>query len=260
MYKELEDFWNEYLGLAFRGNHPPTLFRGVTKATHPLVPKIARTAEGVTLNLETVKAVEDDLFRGLTRLTESMPEIKPASRWEWAFLAQHYGMPTRLLDWSTNPLVALFFAVEGNDQNDGAVHYVRTRVNDEYELFDYLTADYSTAHRRNPASMIAMQEHQGKVIFIRPKYSDARYLNQRSIFSCQANPLEPVLVPGMEKIIIPGGWKKEMRERLATLGIATSFIYPGVDGVMKELQSLVFSPVSNGRRMYVTAELALPPN
>ena len=46
----------------------------------------------------------------------------PTEDWECLALAQHYGLPTRLVDWTKNPLVALFFAAESNPDEDGAVY------------------------------------------------------------------------------------------------------------------------------------------
>ncbi|MBW8182913.1 FRG domain-containing protein [Shewanella nanhaiensis] len=108
----------------------------------------------------------------------------PTCEFEWLFLAQHYSLPTRLLDWSTNPLVALYFAVEKDDATDGGIYAVPERVSDQYQLFDHTTANYNEEHNKSPSSLFAIQPRQGDVIFVRPKYSDQRYLNQRSVFSC----------------------------------------------------------------------------
>jgi hypothetical protein len=100
--------------------------------------------------------------------------------------------------------------------------------------------------------VIALQPEQGTVIFVRPQYNDVRYLNQRSIFSCPANPLQPLVVPGMQSIVFKGFRRDELRRRLQALGVSTSFIYPGIAGVAQEVKAFHHQRFAQGRARAIT--------
>lgn len=251
-----EELWATMMSLAFKDSAgPEMIFRGVTNEGFKLIPSIGRqTAKNTGGDISTLEA---SMLAEFKRLTVPLLKDPPRSDFEWMFLAQHYGLPTRLLDWSTNPLVGLYFASESDDQTDGALFHTRQVITDQHELFDYRTADFTDEHRATPAGKFALQPNQGTVIFLRPKYSDKRYLNQRSVFSCPANPFaEPDISEG--KVIVHGGWKAEIRRRLRSLGVSTSFIYPGLAGVAGEIRSHYFQPVTSGRMTILTFKVDIP--
>ncbi len=84
------------------------LFRG-QQEDWPLVPKLSRIIlRGDCDLLSTEQAMLNDFKRQALSFFDFVPD----NDWDWLSLAQHYGMATRLLDWTTNPLAALWFAIE----------------------------------------------------------------------------------------------------------------------------------------------------
>ncbi|MBY0418646.1 MAG: FRG domain-containing protein [Pararheinheimera sp.] len=242
----LNEFWTKFFMLGNeQSSGPEMIYRGTTDQIFQLIPSIGRgTKDGV---VGDINSLEDDLMSEFKRLTVPLLKQPPTSDFEWLFLAQHYGLPTRLLDWTSNPLVALFFASEGDDDKDGVVHYLQHMVSDQYNLFDYKTANYTEEAARGPFGWIALQPQQSKVIFIRPRYTDDRYVNQKSVFSCPKDPFSPLEHPDKKEFIVRGEWESEIRKRLYTMGMSTSFIYPGLAGVTSDIKKLKFNPVVSGR-------------
>ncbi|WP_415879025.1 FRG domain-containing protein [Methylomonas sp. TEB] len=254
----LEHFWQEFFALPhISPGGPDSIFRGVTDLNHQLIPSIGRnTKENTYGDIETL---EEDILNEFKRLTVPLLKNPPKSEFEWLFLAQHYGLPTRLLDWSSNPLVALFFATERNDNKDGCIYYLKHAVTDQYDLFDYKTVTYTKEQAATPVGIFSIQPHQGNFIFVRPRYTDERYINQKSVFSCPKDPFNPLNISDIKTITIKSFWKPEIRCRLRMLGISTSFIYPGLAGIAAEIKSHQFNPVANGHMQIMTlrAELKL---
>src|SRR5947209_8375775 len=97
------------------------LFRGVAVVDYPLVSSVGRQRDGYSYAPD----IERALFEQFKREALPFLAVRPETDWEWLALAQHHGVPTRLLDWSESPAVSLFFAVWGNDENDAGLYVVR---------------------------------------------------------------------------------------------------------------------------------------
>jgi hypothetical protein len=97
------------------------VFRGHSDARFKLTPSVGR-------GLHTSKSrdkYEKSLFNSFCREARGYLTALPTNDWEWLSLAQHHGLPTRLLDWTHNPLAALYFAVEAYPDVDGELVALR---------------------------------------------------------------------------------------------------------------------------------------
>lgn len=113
-----------------RGNKADFIFRG-QRTDEPLLPRLARVApKGQFANIERLMSKEFE------RTSLALTDRGLASKLDFLSVAQHHGLPTRLLDWTSSALAGLWFAVEkppqeeGRTLRDAVVWLLKTRVTD----------------------------------------------------------------------------------------------------------------------------------
>ena len=200
-----------------------TCFRGVINSSFELIPSIGRlpALEDLSMNFEREKW----LLEEFKMRSGMLVKITPKNNWEWLSLAQHYGLPTRLLDWTDNPLVSLYFATchsaedlySDNILPDAAVYALTSHI--------HIDSNYHI----NPFSIDETLEFRAPII------SD-RVLNQSGLFTVHCNPSKPFDTEKLHKFIIPGKLKREIIEKLSLLGFREETIYPGLDGIAKTIK------------------------
>ncbi len=211
------------------------------------------------------------LWTGLTRLGSNSAELehhllrnfrKYAYRdavpfdsvWNWLALGQHHGLPTRLLDWSFSPFVALHFATAdpelfGEDAMIWCVDFMKVKefLPDRLkEVLDEEGANVFTAEMLNRVARSLREFDQLAaepfVAFFEPPSLDERIINQYALFSMMSDPrvgLEDWLTrhPGLSRqLIIPKELKWEVRDKLDQANITERVLFPGLDGLSRWLR------------------------
>ena len=212
------------------------LFRGHTNSKWTLTPKIARIALRDGFRMPNA---ESEMLRDFKR--QAFPHLSRDLRddWDWLALAQHHGLPTRLLDWTTNPLVALWFAIEkppvGN--TNGAV-WMFFGQPDDYADVEKITDPWSTKR-----TLIFRPRHfTPRIIAQSGWFTVHPYLPSRQGFiSLENNSRQK---ERLRKIEIPSRYFPALREDLGRCGLNAGSLFGDLNGISKQL-SWEFSPLED---------------
>ena len=189
------------------------VFRGERKESYFLRPKVGRYEDFTPRDIEKHERTILRLFR-----ERAFPFLTytPQNDWEWLAVAQHHGLPTRLMDWTHNPLVAAYFAVENKHDGDSVV---------------YAYADNKFINTtRNPSPFVV--DHVARFI---PNHITPRITAQAGLFTVHPNPKTPFESSSLSKVIIKQKFRKDMKYILYKYGIHRATLFPGLDGLAKHI-------------------------
>lgn len=212
-------------------------FRGEQKDYYELIPKVGRLIDS---DFPIGYFDEESIFQRFKNQAVARTTHIPRNDWEWLALAQHHGLPTRLLDWSVNPLVALFFAV-GEPFSDKDIEKEKIDKPD----YNGGAAFYFLTIKSNfvvPAEEGSPFERE-KIGLYSPPHVSERITGQSGVFTIQQDPMKPLnesLKKGrVRKYLIPYEAREELRKELRLFGMHHASIFPDLDGLSNYLQILL---------------------
>lgn len=256
--KDWEQFVRVAAKASIKGPEGANTFRGQSDSSWGLEPSLLRLLREMNvdnsshaLEIESKGVAE---FRKLAHLhSEHCAQHSPHDLLFWWEMMQHYQAPTRLLDWTQSPYVALYFAVTEHPKVDGAIFCMDAarlgwiqstrRGRPGFENFDAL---------KHLQSALVGEEYEVSMGLIScPKPTD-RMIAQQSEFTYSTELLEPhdrtadTIVYGgvhggeghtiFRKYVIPAELKLEMQARLFAMNMTASSLFPGLDGLGRSVQ------------------------
>lgn len=171
----------------------------------------------------------------------------PPEDWAgWLFLASHHGLPTRLLDWTESPLVALYFAIRAPSDRPAALWALQPFVLNERQIGEAVLLNSPDPRAQALLAPAFNQEAPSVTSFasIYPEQVDLRLVMQLSTFTIHgaATPLEqlPNAADFLVKFVIPAEAKLELARCVDALGVRRANLFPDLENLAGQLANLEF--------------------
>jgi hypothetical protein len=190
------------------------IYRGVSDINYKLIPRLGR----LKYNYRDAAIKEEKKMLRLFK-EQSLPFLNftPSNDWEWLALAQHHGLPTRLLDWTTNPLVAAYFAVEKEHDGDSAVY--------AYKINHFL----NIINNPDPFKIKKI----GKFI---PSHVTQRITAQAGLFTIHPTPTEEFDDSAVDVLTISNESRRKLKKELFQYGIHRASLFLDLDNLAKHIE------------------------
>lgn len=231
----------ETIEMLYSRNESRIWFRGQPNAIWDLIPSVQRS------HPDSEHIITNDFYIRVKQILPNPPQKENYSA--WLSMMQHYWLPTRLLDWSMSPLIAMYFAVENyfnqGADTDACIWCLRPSVlNEKMGFGSYIYPSDAYTVQRMLVRAFKEKEviepvFEDKIIACCSVQNDLRMYSQQSAFTVHNTKKKLVDFCDDEtlyKIIIPSYIRKDLLKHLDFCGINQGFIYPDMEHIALDIR------------------------
>jgi len=194
------------------------VFRGHSSSDYQLLPSIGREHPKYTPD----KTIEADLLHQFRLKAPPFTDFSPQTEMDWLILGRHYGLKTRILDWTRNRYIACYFALLPAVSEDVTPFSVIIVKNPK------ITNYFTVSGLGDPLSI-------NDVCFFEPPHFDFRITNQSSVLSIHPNPFTSYSEGEIFQFNFYPSERLRMENALFEMGITHSSVRPGLDGLCSHI-------------------------